>query len=148
MSVSCTRRLQWAMGHRVYGHENKCGHLHGHNYVGFFTAEADSLDPQGRVIDFSALKEIIGTWIDENWDHGFVLWSADTAIGLVAGCPDVPGGEQKLYIMDTNPTAENLASHLGEVILPELFEGTGIRITEITLYETENGLAKWSANQH
>ena len=143
--LSCTRRLQWCMGHRVHGHENKCGHLHGHNYVGFFTANAGDLDPQGRVIDFAALKQEIGGWIDENWDHGFVLWEKDPAAELVRACPDVPGGRQKTYLTPYNPTGENLARYLGQEILPGLFADTGIEIVRIKLYETENGIADWTA---
>lgn len=140
---TCTRRLQWCMGHRVYGHENKCGHLHGHNYVGFFTAGAPNLDPKGRVVDFSVLKARIGGWIDDNWDHGFVLWEKDPALPMIRECPDVPGGQQLIYIMPNNPTAENLAHYLGTVVCPKLLQGLGIAVTKIVLYETENGIAEW-----
>ena len=63
---SCTRRIQFASGHRVLGHENKCRHIHGHNYVAFIHAEAEQLDSIGRVIDFGVLKDKFGGWIDEH----------------------------------------------------------------------------------
>lgn len=141
--VTCTRRLQWCMGHRVHGHENKCGHLHGHNYVGFFTAFAPKLDDKGRVVDFSVLKEKIGGFIDHFWDHGMVLQEDDPAAKLMLNVPDIPEGKrQKLYLMKTNPTAENLAKHLLEDVFPDLFEGTDISIVRIKLYETENSIAE------
>lgn len=146
MSISCTRRLQWAMGHRVYGHENKCGHAHGHNFIGRFTATSSSLDRQGRVIDFSQLKSLIGGWIDDRWDHGFVLWSEDpmgTAFRRMKGSNGEP---QKLFILPYNPTAENLAKYLGEVICPDLFKDSGITITRIVIEETENGAAEWKSD--
>src|SRR5215813_6067779 len=103
--VTVTRRLQFAMGHRVYGHEGKCRHLHGHNFVAFVTASATSLDEVGRVIDFGVLKERIGGWIDREWDHAFVVWDGDAearaALERVAG--------QRIYLLPSNPTAENLA---------------------------------------
>jgi len=74
---TCTRRIQFCAGHRVAGHENKCNNLHGHNYVAFITAQAHNLDNLGRVVDFSVLKDIIGGWIDDNWDHGLILWRED-----------------------------------------------------------------------
>ena len=37
-------------GHRVYRHESKCAHLHGHNYRIHFTVTG-RLDSLGRVID-------------------------------------------------------------------------------------------------
>ena len=38
-------------GHRVFQHESKCAHLHGHNYRVHFTCEAEELDNIGRVIE-------------------------------------------------------------------------------------------------
>jgi 6-pyruvoyltetrahydropterin/6-carboxytetrahydropterin synthase len=134
MSPTCTRRIQFCAGHRVKGHENKCRNLHGHNYVVFFEAQTDRLDELGRVIDFSVLKERLGGWIDMKWDHGFILGKEDhrarAVIGGMAG--------QKEYIMPTNPTAENMAEYLLNVIGPEQLGGTGVRLLRVTLWETEN----------
>src|SRR5262249_22784820 len=55
--ITATRRIQFAAGHRVFGHEGKCRYLHGHNFVALVTAAADDLDAVGRVIDFGVLKE-------------------------------------------------------------------------------------------
>ena len=48
--ITCTRRLTFCAGHRVLGHESKCAHPHGHNYVVYVTAEAEQLDDVGRVM--------------------------------------------------------------------------------------------------
>jgi len=133
VSVTCTRRIQFCAGHRVYNHESKCRNLHGHNYVAFFTAEAP-LDDIGRVIDFSVLKDRIGGWLDKWWDHGFVLWEHDAeAIGVVSSMPG-----QKLYLMPANPTAENMAAYLLEHICPMVLEGTSVTVTDVRVWETEN----------
>ena len=42
--ITATRRIQFAAGHRVFGHEGKCRWLHGHNFVAFLTAAAADLD--------------------------------------------------------------------------------------------------------
>jgi len=126
------------MGHRVYGHEGKCRHLHGHNFVAFVTASATSLDEVGRVIDFGVLKERIGGWIDREWDHAFVVWDGDAearaALERVAG--------QRIYLLPSNPTAENLADHLLKFVGPRVLAGTDTRLVKVTLYETENGIAE------
>ncbi len=138
MPITATRRLQFAMGHRVHGHEGKCRHLHGHNFVAFVTAEAEELDAVGRVIDFGVLKERVGGWIDREWDHGFVVWEDDAeARGALAR---VDG--QKAYLLPVNPTAENLADHLLRVVGPRTLAGTGVRLVKVTIYETENGIAE------
>lgn len=134
--ITCTRRLQFCAGHRVMGHEGKCRNLHGHNYVVFVTAQADELDSVGRVIDFSVLKEKVGGWIDEHWDHGFVLSCHDSsAIGAVSS---MTCEEQKLSLMPTNPTAENMADYLLRLICPVVLSGTGVVVTKVVVWETEN----------
>jgi hypothetical protein len=51
------RRIAFSAGHRVHGHESKCRHFHGHNYVAYFHAlPRRGLDPLGRVIDFGVIK--------------------------------------------------------------------------------------------
>lgn len=140
MTVTATRRYQFCAGHRVHNHESKCRNMHGHNYVVFFTAERVDcpLDDLGRVIDFGVLKEKLGGWIDEHWDHGFLLWEKDTevfdAIGMVEG--------QNFYALPYNPTAENMAKFLLTVVAPMVLDGTGVRVTKVTLWETENVYAE------
>ena len=143
MTVVCTRVIEWDMGHRVYKHESKCSHPHGHRYRAEVTASAPGLDAQGRVIDFSVLKEKIGGWVDAHWDHGFMLYDADPAFGIMLRFPDVQG-DLRVFSVPFNPTAENIAAFLGEDICPLLMMGTGIRITHIRLYETPNGYVDWT----
>lgn len=132
--ITCTRRIQFCSGHRVYGHESKCAHLHGHNYVAMLTAHADALDSVGRVIDFGVLKERVGGWIDQNWDHGCVLWQGDgEALAAVESC--LPA---KVYRLPVNPTAENMADHLLRAVGPEVLADTGISLSAVRLWETEN----------
>jgi 6-pyruvoyltetrahydropterin/6-carboxytetrahydropterin synthase len=123
----------------VFGHESKCANLHGHNYVALFEAEADAgLDSIGRVIDFGVLKERLGGWIDRMWDHGFLLYRLDTALAWF----ESHGVRQKLYVMDENPTAENMAAHLLRVVGPQVLAGTGVRLVSVRLWETENCYAE------
>jgi len=136
--ITCTRRLTFCAGHRVMGHENKCAHLHGHNYVVELTAAAQ-LDGVGRVIDFSVLKARLGGWIDAHWDHGFILHRGDEdARRAVESFAPREGEPQKLYLMADNPTAENMAQYLLLEVCPPLFADTGIAIVRAVVHETEN----------
>jgi 6-pyruvoyltetrahydropterin/6-carboxytetrahydropterin synthase len=141
--ITCTRIIGFDMGHRVYKHESKCSHPHGHRYTAEITAVAPELDPQGRIIDFSVLKEKIGGWIDANWDHGFMLFEQDPAFAIMRNFPDVQG-DLRVFTVPFNPTAENIAAHLGEVVCPMLMKDTGILINHIRLYETPNGYVDWT----
>ena len=137
---SISRRIQFCAGHRVMGHENKCAGLHGHNYEATFHASADQLDSLGRIIDFGVLKEKMGSWIDENWDHAMVLFEEDTeAIDAVKNL-----SSQRLYLLPHNPTAENMAIYLLHQVSPRLMQGTGVTIHRVVLQETPNCSAEVS----
>lgn len=129
--MQAVRRLQFCAGHRVLDHESKCANAHGHNYVAYFHAESQGLDKLGRVIDFSVLKERIGKWIDENWDHAFIVFKDDRE--LIAALKD-----HKLFALGQNPTAENMAQFLLDEICPEVLQGTGVEVVKVVLWETEN----------
>lgn len=141
--ITCTRRLCFSAGHRVLGHEGKCKHIHGHNYEVYITAVNKSvnfseafrkLDAIGRVIDFGVLKHKIGNWIEQNWDHGTILFSEDgDAIKALASLTD-----QKLFMLPYNTTAENIAKYLLEELCPSLFKDSDIEITKVVVNETEN----------
>uniref|UniRef100_A0A2C9LAE2 6-pyruvoyltetrahydropterin synthase n=1 Tax=Biomphalaria glabrata TaxID=6526 RepID=A0A2C9LAE2_BIOGL len=142
--ITCTRILEFDAGHRVFGHESKCSHAHGHRYKIEIEASAMSgLDSKGRVIDFSVLKGIVGTWIDENWDHGFIVNNEDPLKSLLIQIPHCVGGLQKVYVMDENPTAENIAKHLGSKVCPDLLKNTDVTVTHIRIWETPNCYADW-----
>ena len=133
--ISAVRRLQFCAGHRVHRHESKCRHLHGHNYVAFFHAESEAgLDALGRVIDFGVLKSRLMPWLEENWDHGTILWEQDAeALAAIGALP-----EQKIYRLPANPTAENMALYLLHEVAPRALAGTGVTVTKVVLWETEN----------
>lgn len=136
--ITCTRRIQFCSGHRVFGHEGKCRHLHGHNYVAFITAQADELDSVGRVIDFSVLKERIGGWIDRHWDHGCIIWQDDNeALAAVNSCQPA-----KIFKLPSNPTAENMAAYLLNTVCPMELKESGVTVNSIKLWETENCYAE------
>lgn len=145
MKVTATRRLQFCAGHRVHLHESKCAHLHGHNYVVFLTARGTEspLDTIGRVVDFSVLKERVGGWIDKHFDHGFIISAEDEAAAvMLTQFQASNGGKQKLFVLPYNPTAENIARYLLEDVGPEVLKGTGCELVGVTVWETENCLAR------
>lgn len=143
--LTCTRRIQFCAGHRLLGHESKCAHLHGHNYVALVEAEAErGLDGVGRVVDFSVLKERVGGWIDAAWDHGFIYNAEDeTTERLLVDAAHHNARGQKRFALPYNPTAENMARYLGEVVCPAVLDGLGVAVVRVELWETENCKAEW-----
>lgn len=128
--TTCTRKLEFDAGHRLLGHESLCAHNHGHRYVAEITCEAP-LDSVGRVIDFSAIKAKVGAWIAEHWDHATIANEND----LVYLAALEAMGEDRVYRLDGNPTAENIATELLLVARRLL---APIRVVKIRLWETPN----------
>jgi 6-pyruvoyltetrahydropterin/6-carboxytetrahydropterin synthase len=124
-------------GHRVYGHESKCAHLHGHNYRVHFTVEAPELDHVGRVMDFSVIKSHLCMWLEDNWDHKFLIWENDPdALTLQRIDPE------GVVIVPFNPTAENMAKYLVDDVGIRQLTATGCRLVKVRIEET----AKCSAS--
>lgn len=129
--ITATRYHDFSTGHRVHGHESKCAHLHGHNYRIHLTVEADKLDTVGRVMDFSAIKEHLCYWLEEEWDHKFLVWSQDP---LAASLKELdPNG---VVIVEFNPTAENMGQYLIDVVGPRQLDGTGVKLVSVNIEET------------
>lgn len=129
------------MGHRVVGHEGKCRHLHGHNYrITFFcNAETGALDQVGRVIDFSLIKELLCEWLEQQWDHRLLLWEADPLLTPLQSL------DPSVIAVPFNPTAENIAQYLVEVVGPQQLSRTGIRLSSVTVEETRKCSAYYDA---
>jgi 6-pyruvoyltetrahydropterin/6-carboxytetrahydropterin synthase len=138
--ISCTRKIEFDAAHRVMQHSSNCKMLHGHRYVVEATFVSEALDALGMVIDFGVIKEILGGWIDKNWDHNTILNIEDQNLGDQIA--KITG--QKIYYLKGNPTAENMAEYLLKEICPKLFKDYNISCKKIRLYETPNCYAKSS----
>ena len=133
-NIICTRRIEFDAAHRVLEHESKCKNLHGHRYAIEASFSADGLDSLGRVVDFGVIREKLGAWVDENWDHTTILFEKDKTLGK--SISDITG--QTIFYLPTNPTAENMAAYLLETICPKLFADMNISCVSIRLQETPN----------
>lgn len=136
--ITCTRRLEFDTAHRVVGHEGKCKLLHGHRYTVEATFTAVELDKVGRIVDFAVIKEKLGEWLDNNWDHNTVLWKKDKELGeeidLIIG--------QKVFYLPYNPTVEHMAYYLLHKVCTPMFKDDNLKCTVLRLYETPNCYAE------
>ena len=137
-SYTVTRQIAIDAGHRVMTHGSKCRHLHGHRYTIEASCLADHLQAGGEqsdmVLDFGFLKDEMMAEIDGPCDHGFLAHVEDADL-LAMFCPEqadpaawiaairtTVGRDKfclttatrlgtKLYVLDVNPTAEQLCRH-------------------------------------
>lgn len=89
--------------HRLHGYPGRCARLHGHNGLVTLTVEAPSLDAQGFVADFYALRGVLALAVAD-FDHTLLLGPSDpvTAALLALG--------EAHRELTSPPTAEHLAS--------------------------------------
>jgi 6-pyruvoyltetrahydropterin/6-carboxytetrahydropterin synthase len=164
-SYTVTRQIAIDAGHRVMTHGSKCRHLHGHRYTIEATCLADHLQTGGEqsdmVLDFGFLKDEMMAEIDDPCDHGF-LAHVDDAELLAMFRPETADGPAwtatvrtavrrhgyclttqtrmgtKLYVLDVNPTAEQLCRHWFGRLKPVVAAKSGglARLQEIVVWET------------
>lgn len=128
--ISASRHHDISCGHVVFGHEHKCRHLHGHNYRIHFRVSGER-DAIGRVLDFGIIKKQLCDWLEQHWDHRFLVWEQHPlATGLLALDP------QGVLLLPFNPTAENMARYLLEEIGPRQLTGLPVRLAQVIVEET------------
>ena len=124
------RELHFCYGHRLLGYEGKCRYLHGHNGRVILSLAGQDLDDKGMIVDFTQVKQVVGHWIDNHIDHRMLLHRDDPAL------PYLQQLEEKVFVMDENPTAENIAKLIFNCAVQK-----GFPIREVKFWETEYSFA-------
>jgi 6-pyruvoyltetrahydropterin/6-carboxytetrahydropterin synthase len=97
----------FAAAHRLPRYEGPCFRLHGHNYR-FFVGLEGEVDPaSGMIIDFGLVKQVVQEHVLSRTDH------------------------RDLNDVLENPTAENIARWIWEVLEPRLPGLCEVRLYEI-----------------
>ncbi len=131
-----TRQIDFCYGHRLLNYDGKCKYLHGHNGRAIIALEAEKLDDRGMVLDFSDIKRVVSGWIDANLDHRMLLHRNDPAV------PALKQMGEPLFLLDVNPTAENIAR-----LIYEYTAAQGFPIVECRLWETPNCFATYAPSK-
>lgn len=127
-----TKLIDFCYGHRLMNYDGKCRYLHGHNGRIEVDLEARSLDRLGMVLDFGVVKDVVRNWVDDNLDHRMLLCKDDHFVPLLQA-----QGEP-LFLLDENPTAENIAK-----LIFQQASHAGLPVTEIRLWETPSSYAAY-----
>jgi 6-pyruvoyltetrahydropterin/6-carboxytetrahydropterin synthase len=130
-----TREISFCYGHRLLNYDGKCRHLHGHNGRAVITLEAERLDGLGMVVDFSKLKRVVGGWIDATLDHRMLLHKDDPVL------PHLRAQGEPVFVMDVNPTAENIAK-----LIFDFTQAQSFPVVEVRLWETDNCFATFTGS--
>ena len=128
-----TKVIHFCYGHRLLNYAGKCRFLHGHNGRAEIELSAKNLDRRGMVEDFTKIKRAIQGWIDTELDHKMILCRKDPVAPLLRKL------KEPLYLVDENPTAENLAK-----LLYTQTKRMGFPVTSVRLWETDSSFASFS----
>jgi 6-pyruvoyltetrahydropterin/6-carboxytetrahydropterin synthase len=128
-----TREIEFCYGHRLLNYEGKCRHLHGHNGRAVITLQAPALDGRGMLVDFNEIKQHVQLWVDDHLDHNMLMCRDDPLLPLLRD-----RGE-RVFVMDCNPTAENIAR-----LIFEKATEAGLPVLQVTLWETPHCHASYS----
>ena len=127
-----TKHIDFCYGHRLLNYDGQCRHLHGHNGRVEIDIRSDELDVRGMVVDFSDIKRIVKAWIDETLDHRMLLNKADPLVPVLQQCGELH------FLMDENPTAENIAK-----LIFQHARSKGLPVVEVRLWETPSSFATY-----
>ncbi len=113
-----------------------CGVPHGHTYKAEVMLSSDELDDMGFVLDFTELKAEVGKWVNDRWDHGFLLNDRDQE--LLSALKSLK--RSKIFLFNNeNPTAEVMAKHLFGVVR----ERYGLLVSRVRIWESPNQYAEY-----
>lgn len=128
------KRFELDAGHRLSKHDFECQNLHGHRYRFEIKVEGEIDGDTGMIVDFAHVKEPVM----EAFDHNLILNESDP---MLAVRDELEGNQEKeLYLMNGEPTAENIAEETLDLIITHLAPEEHSRIDriEVELYETPN----------
>lgn len=121
-----------------------CQGLHGHNAKLEIFLTSNELDFTGMVIDFTKVKDIFKSLIDDVYDHSLLL-----PIALQIEKPEyveaLIENNIRVHIWPSNPTAENMAKMFYTELSKLLNRNSifDVRIYGIRVWETDSGYAEY-----
>jgi 6-pyruvoyltetrahydropterin/6-carboxytetrahydropterin synthase len=141
-----TKKFKVPIGHRLSKHLGLCNNLHGHNLIICVELMGDKLNDNDMIIDFSDLKKIVNTFLDD-FDHSCLLNSND--ITELTHC--VSNNRKYLSFDNVDPTAEILSKYLNLKIDNFLHREYGeddFCCFSVTVWENEDSSAKYIDNDN
>lgn len=145
VKIAVKKTMVVCTAHRLMNHPGACKNLHGHNYaITVHLGRRDFESEKGMVVDFGDVKQVIGTLINDLFDHKTVLQATDPLAHALMGLPETYNA---LTIMNDPPTAENMAEYLMLNITHaiEVAQWAGVYVFKVEVEETPNNTAyAWS----
>lgn len=112
MAYQIEVKVRFRAGHRLlHPYVGKCNNPHGEGYTLICILEKNELDDKGLVLDFGEVKKSIQALVDNKFDHAYMYNKKDD-LGKIFKSKGF-----KVFEMEGNPTAENMAKMIFEYIV-------------------------------
>ncbi len=108
---------EFSAAHTLRGYKGKCENLHGHNWKVEVMARSVKLDKLGMVMDFTRLKAALKSVLEE-LDHRNL--------------------NDLAYFKEVNPTSENIAKYVYDMI-----KALGCRAHAVRVWESDTACASY-----
>lgn len=117
----------FSSGHYLRDYHGKCENPHGHNYRVLVTLAGHELEPNGLLLDFKILKDVLKPVV-AYLDHHMI--------------------NELEPFTHVNPSAENLAKYFFDEINSHLADVTGgrVQVKRSTIFETDTSQATYYAD--
>ncbi len=136
-------------GHMLSRHPEKCKFPHGHTRTIEVVVAGDSLDANGMLVDFKALKLALEAHIGR-YDHAMAVNSNDP---LLSALRDLYPGDSVVVFQDQEPTTEAIAREIFDFVDQVLRAGFQaepysipagvIRLERVRVWETRSSWAEY-----
>ncbi|RKE03111.1 6-pyruvoyl trahydropterin synthase family protein [Marinifilum flexuosum] len=145
--IRLTKEFRFEMAHALWNYDGLCKNIHGHSYILFVTVIGepitDKTNPKlGMVMDFGELKGIVSEEVVDQLDHALVLSKDTPNIDQL----NIPQMFDRFFVMDYQPTCENMIADFAERIKARLPKG--VELHSLKLHETATSFAEWYASDN
>lgn len=131
--MTITTELSFDSAHRLSFHLGKCRNIHGHTWKVKIAITVQKF--KRMVMDFGDIKSLILS----KYDHKIILFSGDSFTEKFKNFNKEFSFSTE--IVDFEPTAENIALDIAEMVMKELPRSDG-NFVEVEVFETEKQSAK------
>lgn len=144
--IRITKKFDFETGHALHGYDGKCRNVHGHSYKLYVTVIGTPIqDPNhvknGMVIDFTDLKTIVKSEVEDVFDHATVFNKNTPHVELAKELSD---RGHNVILVDYQPTSEMMIIDFADKIKKRLPDH--IELFSLRLQETSSSFAEWFAS--
>ncbi|MBR0485327.1 MAG: 6-carboxytetrahydropterin synthase QueD [Oscillospiraceae bacterium] len=126
--------------HFLSGYDGKCANLHGHHWMLEVSIQGSALQESGQqrgmLLDFGDLKKAVRSLAD-SFDHALIYEENTLRSKTVEALQEE---HFRLIPVPFRPTAEHFAKYFFEVLQKQ-----GLPVSRVTVYETPDNCAEYSA---